>query len=133
MGLFDAFKKRLMKNDSKTSDERKKETEKLLKSLHVPYLDHLPVIEEEHEAKIRSKHEIAERIIVLTYLTYISEVPEEKEKVVDFLKTYSLWEKVSPKEQELFQKEACSRQETINMSWRTEAIWLLLWTINKVE
>src|SRR5690606_9011649 len=63
----------------------------------------------------------------------VSEVPDEKEKVIEFLKTNSLWNKVSPDERTLFLKEELTDQEHINISWRTEAIWLLLWTINKVD
>ncbi|SNR79511.1 protein of unknown function [Maribacter sedimenticola] len=117
----------------KTAEQRKIETEKLLKSLNIPFINHLPQIEEENEAKIRKPQEIAERALILTYLSYISEVPEEKENVIDFLKSHTLWDKVSPDEKQLFQKEKLTNQEMINISWRSEAIWILLWTINKVE
>lgn len=117
----------------KTANERKRETEILLRELNIPYLDHLPVIEEEHEAVLRTGPEIAERILILTYLNYVSEVPGGASEVIAFLKTNDLWDKVSPDEKELFQKEKLTRQEEINISWRTEAIWLLLWTIHKVE
>ncbi|WP_262919228.1 DUF4272 domain-containing protein [Niabella hibiscisoli] len=30
-------------------------------------------------------------------------------------------------------KKILTRQEEVNISWRTEAIWLLLWAIHKVE
>ena len=123
----------------KTAEQRKKETEQLLKSLDIPYLEHLPLVEEESEVKIRTAQEVAERIIILLYLSYLGFDSMEggksskKEKIVDFLKTNSLWDKVSPKEKELFQKEKLTSQETSNMTWRTEAIWLLLWVINKVN
>ncbi|MCH5690836.1 DUF4272 domain-containing protein [Niabella sp. W65] len=117
----------------KSAAERKSGTEKLLRELNIPYLDHLPLIEEEHEAVVRTAPEIAERILILTYLNYVSEVPGGASEVIAFLKTNDLWDKVWPDEKELFQKEKLTRQEEINISWRTEAIWLLLWAINKVE
>ena len=101
--------------------------------MNIPFIDHLPLIEEESEVKIRTAQEIAERILVLVYLAYVSEVVDERENVIDFLKTNSLWDKVSPDEKELFQKEELTDQETANISWRSEGVWLLLWTINKVE
>jgi hypothetical protein len=60
-------------------------------------------------------------------------VPDTKIKVLDFLKSNSLWDKVSPDEKELYNKDKLTEQEKINISWRTEAVWLLLWTINKVD
>lgn len=133
MGIFDIFKKQNNGNKPKTAEQRKKETEKLLRSMNIPYIDHLPLVEEENEVKIRTAQEIAERILILVYLAYISEVPDERENVINFLKANSLWSKVSPEEKELYQKEELTDQETINISWRSEAIWLLLWAINKVE
>jgi len=132
MGIFD-FLKSKSSQGFKTSEQRKKETEELLKSMNIPFIDHLPLIEDENEAKIRKPQEIAERILILTYLNYISEVPDEKDKVIDFLKSNTLWDKVSPDERELFQKDKLTNQEMINISWRTEAIWILMWTINKVD
>ena len=101
--------------------------------MNILYIDHLPIIEEESEVQIRTAQEIAERVLILTYLNYISEVPIGRKKVIDFLKTNFLWDKVSPDEKGLFEKEKLSEQEHINISWRSEAIWLLLWTINKVN
>jgi hypothetical protein len=133
MGIFDIFKKPNNGSNPKTAELRKKQTEKYLKSLNIPFIDHLPLIEEESEVKIRTAQEIAERILVLVYLAYVSEVVDERENVIDFLKTNSLWDKVSPDEKELFQKKELTDQETANISWRSEGVWLLLWTINKVE
>jgi hypothetical protein len=133
MGIFDIFKKPDNGNNPKTAEQRKKQTEKHLKSLNIPFIDHLPLIEEESEVKIRTAQEIAERILALVYLAYFSEVPDERDNVIDFLKTNSLWDKVSPDEKVLFQKEELTDQETANISWRSEGVWLLLWTINKVD
>jgi Domain of unknown function (DUF4272) len=133
MGIFDIFKKPDNGNNPKKAEQRKKQTEKYLKFLNIPFIDHLPLIEEESEVKIRTAQEIAERILVLVYLAYFSEVPDERENVIDFLKTNSLWDKVSQDEKVLFQKEELTDQETANISWRSEGVWLLLWTINKVD
>ena len=108
-----------------TAIERKQNSEQLLKALNIPFIDHLPLIEEEHEARIRTPQEIAKRILVLTYLNYVSEEPDDRNKVVQFLKKQELWDNVSKDEEELFTKDL-SNQEYINISWRSEAIWLLL-------
>ncbi len=83
--IFDIFKKPEYGNNPKTAEQIKK-TEKYLKSFNIPFIDHLPLIEEESEVKIRTAQEIAELILALVYLAYVSEVPDEKENVIDFLK-----------------------------------------------
>jgi len=133
MGIFDIFKKQDNDENLTAAERRKKETEKLLKSLKIPFIAHLPLIEEESDVKIRTGKEIAERILVLVYLAFLSEVPDEKEAVIDFLKSHLLWDKVSPVEKELYQKDKLTEQEAIDILWRSEAIWLLLWSIHKVD
>ena len=133
MGIFDIFKRPNNGSNPKTAEQRKKQTEKYLKSLNIPFNEHLPLIEEESEVKIRTAQEIAERILILVYLAYVAEVPEERKTVIDFLKTNSLWNKVSPEEKKLLKKEELTDQETVNISWRSEGVWLLLWTINKID
>lgn len=88
MGIFDIFKKPKEDDGPKSAELRKKETEKLLKSLSIPFVAHLPLIEEESDAKIRTGQEIAERILILVYLAFLSEVPDEKAAVIGFLKTH---------------------------------------------
>lgn len=132
MGIRDIFK-RNKGIGPKSALKRKRESEKLLKSLDIPYLEDLPLIEEAHEVKLRTAAEIAERMLILTYLNYRKDVPEQKEELIKFLRSHSLWEKVSPKEKEQFLKEELTHQEIINISWRSEAIWLLLWAIKKVD
>lgn len=122
MGILDIFKKQNKGSNPKTAEQRKKETEKLLRSLNIPYIDHLPLVEEENEVRIRTAQEIAERILIIVYLAYISEVPDERENVIAFLKANSLWDKVSADEKELYQKEGLTDQEIVNISWRSEAV-----------
>ncbi len=115
-----------------TAQERKIQTEKLLKSLNIPILAHLPLVEEEFEAKIRTPQEIAKRILIMTYLSYVAEEEDASIEIIEFLKTENLWDWVSKDEKKLFQKQL-SDKEKIAISWRSEAIWLLLWIINKVD
>jgi hypothetical protein len=116
-----------------TAIERKRKTEKLLKELGVPFIDHLPTVEEENEVRLRTPSDIARRLLCLTYLCYAIEDEDSKADVVDFLKKEKLWDSVSNAEQELFIKKQVTDQERVNISWRSEAIWFLLWTIEKVD
>ncbi|MBT1700279.1 DUF4272 domain-containing protein [Fulvivirgaceae bacterium PWU4] len=115
-----------------TALERKQKTEALLKESGIPYIDHLPTVEEEFEVRLRTPEEIAKRILILTYLNYAAE-EDSKQDIIDFLKTERLWDSVSGEEKLLFEKDRLTDQDKINISWRSESIWALLWTINKVD
>ena len=91
------------------------------------------MLEKLQESEIRSSKSIAQRILILTYLCYISDVPEDRFKIIEFLKKENLWNSATDDEQKLFLKEKLTEQERINISWRSEGVWLLLFTINKIE
>lgn len=118
----------------KTALQRKLITEKFLGEIGIPFIEHLPTIEEESETVLRTAQEIAERIIILSYLCYIGEVEEDKLDVVKYLKKEKLWDSVTPIEKKQFLTTSkFEQQELINISWKAECIWILLWTIKKIE
>ena len=120
--------------NKKSALERKFETQNYLEEIGIPYIEHLPTIEEEEETKIRTGDQIAKRILILTYLSYIGEVEEDKPSVVTFLKNEGLWDAASPGEKGLFlQSEDFEEQIKINLSWKSECILIMLWAIKKIE
>ena len=118
-----------------TAQERKIKTEHYLKGIDIPINPLLPVMEEESEVQIRNSKEIIERILVLTYLGVFADSPTkgDKDEVINFLKTERLWESVSEYEKTLFSKKKLTKKDKINISWKTECIYILLWTIQKIE
>jgi len=115
-----------------TAQDRKKNSDNYLKKLNIPVNSHLPQIEEEDEVIIRSGQDIAKRILILTYLNVVGE-GGDKNKIIDFLKKEELWDDVSGDEKDLLKKSKLTKKDKINLSWRSEGIWLMLWAINKVE
>lgn len=111
----------------------KTQTEILLVSLGIPFHDRVSLIEKEQESEIRSAQDIAQRILILTYLIYISNVEEDRLAIIEFLKKENLWDSVTGNERKLFLKKKLTEKERINISWRSEGIWVLLFTINKIE
>ncbi|WP_350301368.1 DUF4272 domain-containing protein [Peribacillus frigoritolerans] len=62
-----------------SSKKRKKQSEKILKTLKVPINKHLPLTENEEEASLRTKEEIIDRIISLAIVSAKAmEAPPEK-------------------------------------------------------
>ena len=116
-----------------TAIERKQNSEVLLATLNIHSEDNLPLLPEESEVKLKTPQEIAERILILTYLNCVALQQELKEEIINFLHQKNLWDKASPEEQRLFESSALTNEEEDYIRWRGESIWLLLWTINKVE
>lgn len=116
-----------------TALERKQQTETFLQSLGIPVNDELPAIEEENKVEVRSVQEITARIMILAYLNCIAIQEELQPALLDYLKTQGLWIKVSAQEKVLFEKPALTEEEKDLIASRAEAIWVLLWAINKVD
>jgi Domain of unknown function (DUF4272) len=123
-----------------TAQERKFKSERLLKNLSINFNPTLPFIEEEHLTVIRDAKDIAKRILILTYLNVLREEEkgedddvDMKEAIIGYLKSENLWTDVSKQEKELFLKEKLTDQDKINISWRSEAIFVMLWSIDKIE
>jgi len=114
-----------------TSQERKRKTEAVLKNLKIDINPSLPCIEEEEDANIRDGKDIAKRILVLIYLNILKDGGSKE--IIQFLKDEHIWDSVSKNEEALFNKDILTKKEQINISWRSEAIWILLWAINKIE
>jgi Domain of unknown function (DUF4272) len=115
-----------------TAQQRKEKTELYLKGLGIPYNIGLPIVDEEDEAIIRKPADIAKRIFVLAYLGVYAEDGDRNE-IIEYLKLENIWDAVSDDEKELFLKDESTEQDKVNISWRSEAMYLMLWTINKID
>ncbi len=116
-----------------TQQERANRTEKILRELNIPINPSLPLIEDESEIHIRKASDIAKRILILTYLNIIADDEVAKQEIIEFLKNESLWDFLSGEEKSLLAKEKLTTKDKINLSWRSEAVWTLLWAIKKVD
>jgi len=116
-----------------TALERKQHTEKLLEALGIRLRDELPPWEEEDNIKLRTPREIAQRILILSYLNCIATDSNLLEPVISFLRQENLWEHVSEEEKKLFDKTQLADDEIATIQWRGEAIWTLLWVIKRVD
>ncbi len=116
-----------------TASERKKHTEDFLRSHGLPVFDNLPPLEEENDITLKTPREIAERILMLSYLNCTAFDPELRNRITGFLKEEGLWGKISPKEKLLFEKSEFNDDDITIIAWRAESIWMLLWSINKSD
>ncbi|WP_057915285.1 DUF4272 domain-containing protein [Peribacillus muralis] len=115
----------------KSPKKRKKESEKILKTLKVPINKHLPLTENEEEVSLRSKEEIINRIISLAIVSAKAmEAPPEK--IEEFIERYDANELFTEEEQR-FLKKKHHNNELIQYSWKLECIWVLLWSVNLIS
>lgn len=108
---------------------RKKRSEKILKTLKVPINKHLPLTENEEEVSLRTKEEIINRIIPLAIVSAKAmEAPLEK-----IVERYNANELFTEEEKKFLMKEHLNQNELIQYSWKLECIWLLLWSVNLIS
>lgn len=82
---------------------------------------------------MRNPREIARRIIVLIGI-FQAATGREKTKVVKILKDNGFWSDVSDYEKKfLLSSNENNTHEIIQLSWRAEAIYILLWVLHEVE
>lgn len=120
--------------------ERKIRSIEVLKEYNVPYIENLPVIETSDCIKIRTKDEIAKRAITcLITIQLACDVMNDHEAIdecVSFckglLEQFEVEECLTEKEKAIFSLEA-DQQSVINMVWKYEAYWILLWALGIVE
>jgi hypothetical protein len=117
---------------SNNSLERKKRSEAILQKEGVPFIEHLPVVEDEATAQIRSLDEIAWRAMALCIVAVKGEGLEQ-ERVLEIIEQYKLEHAFTPKEREFIYNDSASEQDRVQFSWQYECYWVLLWALNYVE
>lgn len=122
------------------AEARKARSIEILTREGIPFIQHLPLIEPEGVAKVRSQEEIARRAgcVFLTAVCSwnIVEVGEEHQREVaghftGILQSWGLWEELSQKEQALFSGEAAT-QIIQAATWRMEAFVVLAWALGRI-
>lgn len=119
--------------------ERKQRSIKKLQEKEIPYIEHLRVSVLENEACIRSKEEIAQRLIAMFAIALYSEVRlsnETREEALFFVEMLDkrtggkLYEWFSVKENEYIHQEELNQEVAIPFSWRYEGCNVLMWALN---
>jgi hypothetical protein len=111
---------------------RKARSIAVLKKEAVPFIDHLPVIETETEAKRRTTKEVAERALALVIVAVKGEGLKKKE-LDEIIKRYAIADAFSPKERKFIESVKPSRHDKIQFTWRYECYWVMLWALGFVK
>ena len=150
MGVFDFFKKGAdsarkrsvsTAKIGKTAQERKDISIEILKSQGVPFIDHLPLVYETSEVAPREKDEVIARAIcsfaaIMCAYTIKDNgelTDEDKLYAKDFLDNrFGCIDKLTRMERRVIESEA-SYDEAVNMGWKYESLWALLWAMGLVK
>ncbi|PKM04519.1 MAG: DUF4272 domain-containing protein [Gammaproteobacteria bacterium HGW-Gammaproteobacteria-6] len=128
-------KERIAMMASKISQEaadRKARSELILSGFNVPVNPYLPFIEDQSEALIRQKDEVAVRAMALLIVAAKAEGLEQG-TVDELIKDYGLADALTPNERRFIADPDPSRHDRIQFVWRYEAAWALLWSLSYVD
>lgn len=119
--------------------QRKQESILKLQAQSIPYIEWLPHIESADEVIARSAESIAKRAIACLIMIQVAcdlnnqQFDEEtKNFIVDLLNKFEVFDELTLKEQSLLNQEF-SQQDIVNMIWKYEAYWVLLWALGIVK
>jgi hypothetical protein len=130
--MFNVFKKKESKLKSPLS--RKERSENRLAELGITFNPNLPVTNESDSTAIRNSKEIASKIISLWEVVNIASKTKDSNRgeSIEFLKDVKLWGSLSTLDQEFLINEEHSKQRIIDMTWRTEVLKVLYWSLNEI-
>lgn len=123
----------------KTAEQRKAESITKLKQHNIPYIDWLPPIESADDAIYKTKETIAKRAIACLISIQAacdrnndSYTPQSAEWCLDLIQQFELGQVLTPNEVQILNNKG-DEQDVINMIWKYEAYWSLLWALGLVS
>ncbi len=123
----------------KNPEQRKQESILKLKTKAIPYIDWLPHIESSDDVIPRSAEHIAKRAIACLLIIQVAcdldrdQFDQETEDfIVDLLNKFEVADELTVKEKNILNRSA-AQQDIVNMIWKYEAYWVLLWALGIVD
>ena len=91
-----------------------------------------PKLEELIKDEVRSCEEIARRALAVFGVVGLA-LGAPRNDIVSWLQDEALWAELTPTELQYVAAEAPTEKQTINASWQSEAVIVLLWALQKIE
>ncbi|SEG79795.1 DUF4272 domain-containing protein [Paenibacillus sp. UNC499MF] len=125
---------------SPSAEARKERNMLLLREQGVPVIEHLPVIDGDEFAVIRTKEEIAARAAALCMIAMYgadvaegSDIKEARDYIEDVIELYGVSPFFTEKERAFLESGAPDPTDAIQFAWMYECYWVLLWSLGYVE
>lgn len=115
-----------------TAQTRKARSEAVLQAAGVPILPSLPLIEDEVSSLRRTDAEVAKRAIALAIVAVKGETGDHT-MGLGLIDQFEAKDFFTPDESAFMADPNPTEQDRVKFSWRYEAVWLLLWSLNIIE
>lgn len=119
-------------------EKRKARSIAILQTRNIPFIDWLPVIESSENVWRRSAEDIARRAIASLIAIQAAcdrnagnYTPENAQWCMELLQKYEIGQALTPNELTILNNQG-DEQDIINMIWKYEAYWTLLWALGIV-
>ena len=114
------------------AEARKAGSETILKKEGVPFIAHLPLVDDLAEARFRSTTDTTERVIALMIAAIHGETADKK-WVDELVRDWQAAGHFTPDERRFVQNAKPSDDDRSQFSWRYEGVWVLLWALGFSE
>jgi len=112
--------------------DRKAISESKLRALGIPVNEHLPMIEAEHEVKLRSPNEVLRRLLSLWAVVDKAFLGPESNSA-NYIITHELQTYLSGVERKFLLDDNPSERDGIHFSWQLEALYFVAWCSGLLE
>src|SRR6185503_19759769 len=111
---------------------RKAKSIAAIKELGLPFIDNLPVVEDETSIKPRSPEEIAKRALALAICAVKGEANDQR-FVDELIARYSAKQLFTPAELAFITNHSPTQQQLTDFAWQYECVHVLLWALGHRE
>ena len=114
-----------------SAEQRKLRSEEYIKSFGIEVNPYLPCITSDDQVRLRTPKEIAERIAALAYTNVLAFDTVSVDWVKYQISEHAIGHLFTPEEKSFIENPTQERKQY--ETWKVEAIWTLLWSINDVD
>lgn len=112
-------------------EERKRRSEEYIISLDMEINPALPCVDSEENVRLRTAKEVSERIVALAYTNLLAFDSVTSDWLESRIEEYRIEHLFTENEKNFIADPSPERK--IHESWKVEAIWTLLWSLEIVE
>ncbi len=119
---------------TKAQLDRKARSIALIRQMGLPYMDNLPVVEDERQTTPRLPEQVAKRCIAVALCAVKGETQGNDEALIsNLVKMYGAQSFFSPEEAVFIDNPSPEPQQLIDFCWRYECVHVFLWALGHID
>lgn len=115
-------------NPTPTQLARKQKSIAAVKQMGLPWIEHLPVVEDETRTKPRTTKEVVSRCLATEFCAVRGE-SNDKKLADGLIEKFGIAKALSPQERAFIQTPSPSKQQLADFAWRYECVHVFLWAL----